>query len=147
VISGQGTVVFPNGSKYEGLFKDGLFHGKGFYTYADGTKYTGDFKNGLFEGKGTLFSDGQLYVGEFKEGNHYGQGTITYYDKSQETGEWKDGKFIVSQTIKAPKKPKSQGDQAFGSDVFLPIDSWGKEQEQEDFSFENFAAEQSGVGQ
>jgi hypothetical protein len=100
----------------------------------------------LFDGKGTLLSDGQLYVGEFKEGEHYGQGTITYYDKSQETGVWKEGKFIVSQKVKAPKKNKSatsENDQTFGSDEFLPIDSW--DNEQKDFFSENFAAENNGA--
>jgi hypothetical protein len=69
-------------------------------------------------------SDGQFYVGEFKEGEHSGRGIITYYDKSQETGEWKDGKFIVSQKIKAPKKPEAgEDDRLFGRDQFLPIDT------------------------
>jgi hypothetical protein len=78
-----------------------------------------------------LFSDGQLYVGEFKEGEHHGKGTITYYDKSREIGEWKDGKFVVMQKIKAPIKKKSdtaEDDGPFGSDEFLPKDSWDTEQ-------------------
>ena len=35
----------------------------------DGTKYEGDFKNDNFEGKGTLFfSDGGRYEGDWKNG-------------------------------------------------------------------------------
>ena len=130
-ITGQGIIVFANGSRYEGEFKDGAFQGAGTYSYADGSTFKGTFKKGLFHGKGTMYSDGQIYEGEFKEGEYYGKGTITYYDKSQEVGEWKEGKFVVSKKIKAPmKKETDEIDQGFGDNQFSPKDSWALPEDQ-----------------
>ena len=38
--NGQGTLTSPDGDKYEGEFKDGVFHGKGTYTWSEG-KFVG----------------------------------------------------------------------------------------------------------
>jgi hypothetical protein len=54
IPDGEGTHVYPDGSKYVGNFQDGFKHGKGTLTW-DGNngKYVGDFKNGFWHGKGT----------------------------------------------------------------------------------------------
>ena len=44
---GQGTVTYPDGSKYVGEFKDGVYHGQGTFTSPDGSKYYSEYKDGL----------------------------------------------------------------------------------------------------
>ena len=45
-------MIYNNGDKYEGGFKNDLKEGKGIYYYNNGNKYEGEFKNDLREGKG-----------------------------------------------------------------------------------------------
>jgi len=110
VPNGLGFLIFPNGGKYVGEFKDGDFHGQGTYTFVVGRelspleKYSFKYydKDGndrgeeelddiepLLEGKIKRFS-GWKYVGEWKDGEEHGQGTKTY--SKDYTGEWKDVK-------------------------------------------------------
>jgi hypothetical protein len=46
----QGTVSYPDDSKYVGEFKDDKYHGQGTYTYANGTKKEGTWKDDKFLG-------------------------------------------------------------------------------------------------
>ena len=91
---GEGTHVYPDGSKYVGNFQDGFKHGKGTLTW-DGNngKYVGDFKNGFWHGKGTYAvyrADSHLpnlyYDGEWKYGKRHGNGTEEYSDGSKHVG-------------------------------------------------------------
>lgn len=94
VKDGYGKETLPDGSVYEGWFKDGAFDGKGTINYADGRTYTGEFKYGLFDGKGTLtYLDGSQYKGGFVEGELDGQGVLTYADGSVYKGKFKDGDY------------------------------------------------------
>lgn len=69
---GRHTVVYMNGEKYTGTFRNGKKNGKGFVKYPDGTRhasYNGNFKDGDFHGKGTLKeSDGTIIEGTFDKG-------------------------------------------------------------------------------
>ena len=40
---GKGKENWPDGSYYEGEYKDGVKSGKGTFSWADGSTYTGDF--------------------------------------------------------------------------------------------------------
>ena len=96
----QGTVSFPDDSKYVGEFKDGLFNGQGTGTYSNGEKYVGEFKDDKYHGQGTLtYSSGEQYVGEFKDGKRHGQGTYTYSDGSKREGIWKENKFLYENIV------------------------------------------------
>ena len=43
-----------SGSRYEGEYLEGWFHGKGKYFYPNGVIYEGDFFKGQFHGEGVL---------------------------------------------------------------------------------------------
>lgn len=45
-MSGKGVYIYGNGDRYEGEFKDGVFHGEGTYFFADGTVQSGKFEDG-----------------------------------------------------------------------------------------------------
>ena len=63
--------------KYDGEWKNGVFHGIGTFTFLDGRKYVGKWKNGKQHGQGTqTWSNGNKYVGEFKDGKQNGRGTL-----------------------------------------------------------------------
>lgn len=75
--AGDGRVRLPDGSVYEGPFRDGMFNGHGVLTYPAGARYEGEFRNGLFQGHGVYVSgDGDLYRGQFKRGVMTGTGEI-----------------------------------------------------------------------
>ena len=44
IREGFGIMTYPDGTKYEGEFKDGLKNGPGTETYKDGEKYQGDWR-------------------------------------------------------------------------------------------------------
>ena len=50
----HGILIYEDGSKYVGEFKDGKFSEQGTFTYKDGTTYFGEFVQGLFDGQGTF---------------------------------------------------------------------------------------------
>ena len=50
---GEGKFVYPNRSKYEGYWENGLREGFGVHTLSDRSKYVGQHLKGLRHGKGT----------------------------------------------------------------------------------------------
>ena len=80
---------------YKGQVKDGKPNGLGVMIYLNGWKYIGGWKNGYYHGQGSLtFSDnGRKYVGEFKDGEYHGQGTFTNSLRSKYVGSWKNGRM------------------------------------------------------
>ena len=47
-VNGYGVSTQPDGTKYQGEWKDDKRHGKGVYTYSNGTKHEGEWKDGEF---------------------------------------------------------------------------------------------------
>ena len=95
---GEGTHIYPDGSKYVGNFQNGFKHGKGTLTW-DGNngKYVGDFKNGFKHGKGSYAlyeEDNHLpylyYDGEWKYEMRHGDGEEEYPDGSKYIGSYID---------------------------------------------------------
>ncbi|MCK5849371.1 MAG: hypothetical protein KAH23_00545 [Kiritimatiellae bacterium] len=109
------VVTFPNGDKYEGEFKNGLFHGwgtfhylngdkyegpfkndekygRGSFVYRNGDRYDGEFRNNVKEGRGKLLlRNGDRYVGDFRNDGIKGKGTYFYKNKNKYTGDFKNG--------------------------------------------------------
>ena len=102
--NGPGT-LFCDGKKYlEGTWKDGFIQNGKFYE-KDEVKYDGTFKNGLYHGKGcSIFKDVVLKC-EFKKGKANGLGEIFYDDEPNKPvikGRWKDDKFVYGKEFGYP---------------------------------------------
>ena len=64
----SGVMVYHNGSRYEGGFKDGKYSGQGVFYFANGSIYEGEYENGKRNGQGVYTApSGTKYSGEFKE--------------------------------------------------------------------------------
>lgn len=90
--SGQGTLVYSDGRKFTGAFKDGVFV-NGTIITKDGMKYEGQYANGKYTGRGTLaVKDSFSYVGNFKEGKYEGTGELLNVAKRlRYSGQFKGG--------------------------------------------------------
>jgi len=51
-FDGFGEYTWPNGQIYLGDFKNNIRVGKGLFTHPNGTKYDGSWKDGKFDGFG-----------------------------------------------------------------------------------------------
>ncbi|MBI9086986.1 MAG: hypothetical protein JEZ11_25550 [Desulfobacterales bacterium] len=90
--NGTGVYLWPDGSRYEGGFKDNNFHGQGTYHWADGKKYIGAFRDNKRNGHGTYsWPNGSRYSGQWKDGARHGQGTFSWANGSRYEGEWYEG--------------------------------------------------------
>jgi len=48
-MSGEGTMHFNNGDRYQGMWKNHLMHGSGVYVDRLGIEWNGIFINGVFD--------------------------------------------------------------------------------------------------
>ena len=66
----KGTMIYTDGSKYEGEWENGKFHGQGKHTLNDGGYYEGGWDKGLRHGWGKFVhsGDGGITEGEFVYG-------------------------------------------------------------------------------
>ncbi|MEH2315413.1 MAG: protein kinase [Nostoc sp.] len=96
--SGKGVMIFKNGSRYNGEFKNNQRNGCGIFLYPTSKSfykdYIGQFVNDKFEGLGKIrFKDGNEYRGNFKAGHCEGQGIFKFADGSFKNGIWQNGKL------------------------------------------------------
>lgn len=83
------VVTLPNGDKYEGEFKNGLFHGWGIYTYRIGDRYEGEFRNDMKNGRGTYqYRNGDKYIGDFRNDVKEGRGTFVFASGDKYIGDF-----------------------------------------------------------
>ncbi|MEL7343142.1 MAG: hypothetical protein AAGM67_21845, partial [Bacteroidota bacterium] len=89
----EGTVDFPDGSKYIGKLSNGARHGYGVYYFNDGSKYEGESVMNVFEGHGKMiWDDGGWYEGEWKDNEMHGIGKEIRPDGSlRHEGQWSCG--------------------------------------------------------
>ena len=88
-----GIHQWKNGSKYQGQFLNGLFHGKGVYTWSNKKMYDGNWLNGKMNGKGKfIYQDGSIYEGEFVDGKKSGYGVYKWENDKYYEGKWKNDK-------------------------------------------------------
>jgi len=85
------TMTFPNGDRYEGVFKDGVFHGRGVYAFQNGDRYEGEFEADKMSGQGTMaYDNGNVYRGQFRNGVRHGKGLLTFENGDVYEGDFED---------------------------------------------------------
>ena len=90
--NGQGKLLLPNDSQYEGNFKNNEFDGYGVFK-SKSYNYYGNYIEGKKKGKGKYedLIKGSTYNGEFSDDKKNGYGEEKYSDGSIYKGEFKDG--------------------------------------------------------
>jgi hypothetical protein len=87
-LNGPAKSRFYNGNRYEGLYRESLFHGRGKYTQADGAWLDGEWENGEFRVGKIKYAGGDFFEGEFN-GLMYRRGKLTRVN-----GDWYDGEWL-----------------------------------------------------
>jgi len=97
---GRGTMVYPNGDRYDGEFQGGKRNGCGTFTFDSGRRYMGQFQDDDFQGIGIwMLEGGHYYIGQFQENRCHGWGTFLLPDGSSTSGNWQDGRFVGDDTL------------------------------------------------
>jgi hypothetical protein len=91
----QGTIKYPDGSKYVGYFKNDAMYGLGTMTWPKGATYTGEWRDNQRNGPGTLrvIENGvyiKEYIGNWEDDQKNGWGTMNWSDGDSYTGEWRN---------------------------------------------------------
>ena len=87
-----GIQLNPNGSKYVGLFKNGMYDGRGRIIFSKGDYFEGEFKNNKANGFGKYVNiNGEIYIGNWLNDKQDGQGELILKNGSRYTGEFKNG--------------------------------------------------------
>ena len=86
-------LLFKNGDKYEGYFKNNYFNGDGTFTCKNGDKYSGKWVDSKRSGDGTLyFHNGDKYEGNWHEGRRHGSGKMRFANGDVYVGGWQNDK-------------------------------------------------------
>ena len=94
MYDGRGRLIFRKGDYYEGEFKDNKANGFGKYVNIKGDIYIGNWVNDQQEGKGELIlKNGSMYTGYFKNGMENGKGKIIWPDSSFYEGDFVNNSF------------------------------------------------------
>lgn len=99
--SGKGIFRWPDGSKYDGHWKDGRRNGFGKLESSDGFVYDGTWVDNAMEGKGfARYPNGQEYDGMWLNGKRDGRGTVTFGNGAVYKGRFKDDCIEGQGTLK-----------------------------------------------
>eukprot|EP00240_Pyramimonas_obovata_P014123 CAMPEP_0118923448 /NCGR_PEP_ID=MMETSP1169-20130426/1970_1 /TAXON_ID=36882 /ORGANISM="Pyramimonas obovata, Strain CCMP722" /LENGTH=209 /DNA_ID=CAMNT_0006864433 /DNA_START=9 /DNA_END=638 /DNA_ORIENTATION=+ len=89
------SLVFENGSLYQGTSQGGNAHGRGCLLFPRGDRYEGDFYHGAPHGYGVYsWTDGSTYAGQMRSGQPSGCGRKKYPNGETEEGEFLEDAFI-----------------------------------------------------
>ena len=93
VKDGYRVVVFSEGGRYEGEWRDGAGNGSGVNIWPNGNRYEGEVRDGERNGFGAnIWVSGQRYEGEWRDDERDGLGVQIWADGARYEGEWRDGK-------------------------------------------------------
>lgn len=90
---GVGEVVFNNGDRFNGSFKNGRIDGSGIWTSgSSGNSYSGSWRDGKRDGTGTYnwVHSKQQYVGTWVDDKRHGQGKLTWGNGDHFEGEFRN---------------------------------------------------------
>jgi len=126
-------MVYADGKKYVGEWKDDRISGYGNMLYANGLKYIGERHEGKRHGQGAMmYSDGSLFVGEWKEDKSEGVGTMLTADGRKYTGEWKDNELVSQYVEPVQEKPSHPVEPKHPVKQEPPVDQKQPDKEKED---------------
>ncbi len=95
--NGRGTMIYSNGNRYDGEYRDGKRNGCGSFIFDNGRRYIGQFDNDLFSGRGIwLLENGNRYVGDFEFNRCNGEGVYIFADGTSKSGIWQQGRLLNS---------------------------------------------------
>jgi hypothetical protein len=101
-ISGKGIVLFENGERYEGTWRENQMHGVGKYSYRDLSQYVGEFRDGKKHGSGILrLASGMRLKGRWKNDKLHGRGFVLKDGVTYEM-KWENGiaeKLFICRTL------------------------------------------------
>jgi len=84
-----GYLIYVNGERYEGYWKNDRAHGKGTLTYSQGDRYVGDWVAGKKHGQGELqYANGDVFRGEWNDDHATGRGILSYSNGNVYEGGW-----------------------------------------------------------
>lgn len=87
IRAGQGVLIWPDGSVYEGWWKDNKANSKGRLIHVDGSMYQGWWKDDSCHGTGVYYHlNGTKYDGEWHENEQHGMGLETWQDGTKYEG-------------------------------------------------------------
>jgi len=90
---GLGILFLPDGSQYEGFFRQDEMSGKGRLINSEGFYYEGEFKNNHANGYGKYVNlDGTSYIGFWRDDMQNGYGEEFFNDGSKYEGNYENGK-------------------------------------------------------
>ena len=91
IMYGKGTLIYPDGSIYDGWFKNNYPHGFGRLIWSTRDVYEGEWAEGEMHGMGVIrYHNGNRYEGQFINHTRYGQGVLLYADGDKYDGPWKN---------------------------------------------------------
>ncbi|XP_045621973.1 alsin isoform X2 [Procambarus clarkii] len=115
-LHGEGIMTWSDGRKYEGQFRQSVYHGPGRLEVPSTggvTIYEGTWKNGKLEGKGIIrYANKDVYIGYLHESQPHGHGELKKGRFSSQaasvyTGEWnsgvKQGYGVLDEIVKGEK--------------------------------------------
>jgi len=90
----EGPYQFENGVVYMGQMKNEMREGLGIQVWPDGSRYEGIWLNNKANKKGRLiYSDGDFNFGDWKDDKKFGKGKFVHFDGAATyEGEWNDEK-------------------------------------------------------
>lgn len=93
--NGRGSMLYPNGNRYDGEYRNGLRNGCGTFTFNNSRRYVGEFQDDLFSGRGVwMLENGDRYVGDFEFNKCNGEGVYIFADGTSKSGIWQQGRLV-----------------------------------------------------
>jgi len=97
------TIVYTDGTRYEGGVLDSKWHNRGKCFYANGDIYEGEVDNDALNGVGTLiYANGDKYIGQFKDDQRHGRGCYTSWNNDMYEGDFEhdqrsgNGRYVMA---------------------------------------------------
>jgi len=118
---------FDDTNIQSGCLTGNCTNGRGVFAYPDGSRYEGQFVNGIIHGEGTFYYyNGDKYVGQFRKGFKHGEGVLYYRDGTKLSGYWEEGEFVNNGRMDTQREGCISGDCYNGTGTYVFKDSNGK---------------------